>query len=506
MIYFFKVFLKIFIPLFLFKGEYYPDSKNIELDDFTIQKKQNILFIGVDDLRPLINSYGYKNMITPNIDKLAKQGVQFNQAYTNVAVCGASRASILTGVRGSNSRFYRYYSRADEDLPQAVTLAKLFKKNGYTTASLGKIYHHSNDNIDEWDIHRSFQNHKSYQNPKSNSETKRRNERHPSTGAIKSPAFEYADVEDDAYNDGKLTNFAIKTLEKFKNDKDPFFLAVGYISPHLPFIQPQKYGNLYDDNDLIFSNLRAIPKNAPSRANHEWTELRNAYLDIPQSGPVSAEMEKDLIKSYYASVSYMDAMVGKLIQSLDDLGLRENTTIIFWSDHGFFLGEHGFWCKHHTFNEAIHVPLIVSSPGMKKNVQSDALVEYVDIYPTLSEIAGLTPPDYIHGKSFVPILKNPDLEFKQEIYSRYQFREVVQDKEFSYHEILYYPKTQPDRNGAKTHIPGTKIVVNQNMLFDMKNDKLQSVDISGDPNYKNIVERYSKKLKEMRDFSEKSIF
>ena len=500
----FFILLVVFNSLLLLSSvELISDKKEITTE---LKKKQNILFIGVDDLRPLINSYGYKNMVTPNIDNLAKQGVQFNQAYTNIAVCGASRASILTGVRGSNSRFYRYYSRADEDLPQAVTLPKLFKKNGYTTVSLGKIYHDSNDNIDEWDIRRSFQNHKSYQNPKSKSETKRRNERHPNTGAIKSPAFEYADVNDDAYNDGKLTNFAIQTLEKLKNSKDPFFLAVGYISPHLPFIQPKKYGDLYDDNELILSKLKSIPENAPSRANHQWTELRNAYLDIPQAGPVSDQMEKDLIKSYYASVSYMDAMVGKLIQSLDDLGLRENTTIIFWSDHGFFLGEHGFWCKHHTFQEAIHVPLIVSSPGMKKNVQTEALVEYVDIYTTISEIAGLSPPDYIHGKSFVPILKNPNLEFKKEIYSRYQFREVVQDKEYSYHEILHYPKTQPNKKGAKTHIPGTKIIVNQNMLFDMKKDKRQSVDISEDPNYKNIVEYYSKKLKEMRDFSEKPIF
>ena len=235
------------------------------------------------------------------------------------------------------------------------------------------------------------------------------------------------------------------------------------------------------------------------------SELRNAYLDIPQTGPVSSQMERDLIKSYYASVSYMDAMLGKLINALDDLGLRDNTTIVLWSDHGFFLGEHGFWCKHHTFQEAIHVPLIVSSPGMKKNVKSDALVEYVDIYPTLSEIAGLTPPDYIHGKSFVPLLKNPELSFKDEIYSRYQFREVVQDKEYSYHEILYYPETKKNKYGAKTHVSGSKIVVAQKMLFDMRNDKIQSIDISSFPENQTLVDRYSKKLKEMRDFSEKPI-
>ena len=474
-------------------------------ESIEINNKQNILFIGVDDLRPMLKSYGYDHMKTPNLDKLAMQGVQFNQAYSNIAVCGASRASILTGVRGNNSRFYRYYSRADEDLPNAVTLAKLFKNNGYKTASLGKIYHNTRDNIDEWDVHKAFQNFRQYHNPKSKELIKSRNERHPSNGNLKTPAYEYADVDDDAYNDGQLTNYAIKTLKEFKNSGEPFFLAVGYISTHLPFVQPAKYGELYTDEDIKLSELRTIPENAPSRAAHQWSELRNGYLDIPEKGPVSLDTEKELIKSYYASVSYMDSMVGKLIDSLDELGLRENTTIVFWSDHGFFLGEHGFWCKHHTFQEAIHVPLIISSPGMKINKKSDALIEYVDIYPTISELAGIKPPDYIHGKSFVDVLKNPNLEFKSEIYSRYQFREVVQDKKYSYHEILFYPETQKNKYGSKTHIPGTKIVVTQRMLFDMVNDPKQSVDISDLPEHQKIVAEYSKKLKKMRDFSEKPI-
>ena len=440
------------------------------------------------DLRPLINSYGHKQMKTPNIDKLASEGVQFNQAYTNVAVCGASRASILTGVRGNNSRFYRYYSRVDEDLPKSVTLAKLFRKNGYKTVSLGKIYHNSRDNIDEWDIHKSFQNFTGYQNPKSLKSSKDRNERHPSNGKLKGPAFEYANVSDDAYNDGKLTDYAIKTLSDFKKSGDPFFLAVGYISTHLPFIQPQKYGDMYNDNDIVYSKLRDIPINAPSRAKHEWSELRNAYLDIPQNGPVSAQMEKDLIKSYYASVSYTDAMVGKLINALETLGLRENTTIVFWSDHGFFLGEHGMWCKHHTFQEAIHVPLIISSPRMKKNIKTNSMVEYIDLYPTLCDIVGIEVPKYLHGKSFKKILENPKYETKSEIYSRYQTLEVVQDKKYSYHEVL-------NKDGS----------VRYNMLFDMVNDKKQFYNISTNPENKSIVKIYSKKLKEMRDFSNRPI-
>ena len=200
-------------------------------------------------------------------------------------------------------------------------------------------------------------------------------------------------------------------------------------------------------------------------------------------------MEENLIKSYYATITYLDTLIGKLLNSLEELGLKDNTTIVFWSDHGFFLGEHGMWCKHHTFNEAIHVPLIISSPKMKKGYKSDAMIEYVDLYPTICEIAGITPPSYIHGESFVSVLKNPEKEHKTEIYSRYQTLEVVQDKKFSYHEVLQH-------NTGK---------VLYNMLFDMENDKKQYFNISNNSEYLEIVNSYSKKLKLMRDFSNKKI-
>ena len=256
---------------------------------------------------------------------------------------------------------------------------------------------------------------------------------------------------------------------------------------------------------MTISREKTIPRNAHNRAFHNWEELRNGYLDIPKKGPVSSETEKELIKSYYASVSYLDALVGKLIKSLDDLGLRDNTTIVFWSDHGFFLGEHGFWCKHHTFQEAIHVPLIISAPNMTKNEKTDALVEYVDIYPTLSELAGIEPPDYIHGESLVPILKDPSQKFKSEIYSRYQMREVVQDLDYSYHEIMAYDKYYKDRNGNNTPSPDSNERVVAKMLFDMRTDKLQSIDISKEPRYKDVVEKYSEKLLDMRKITNESI-
>ena len=461
----------------------------LSFSSFSQEKKQNILFIGVDDLRPLINSYGHKQMITPNIDKLAKDGIQFNQAYVNIAVCGASRASILTGIRGSFTRFDSYTSRADKDAPEATTLAQIFKENGYRTASIGKISHFADDSKSDWDDFYSFRNGSDYKNPISLKRQKEIKKIRPD-GKYAGPPFEYSSASDDEYNDGKLTNVAINQLKKYKESNEPFFLAVGYILPHLPFIQPKKYGDLYDYDDLIFTEQRTQPVNAPERSiAHDWTELRNWYIDIPESGPVSFKMEENLIKSYYATITYLDTLIGKLLNSLEELGLKDNTTIVFWSDHGFFLGEHGMWCKHHTFNEAIHVPLIISSPMMKKGYKSDAMIEYVDLYPTICEIAGITPPNYIHGESFVSVLKNPEKEHKTEIYSRYQTLEVVQDKKFSYHEVLQH-------NTGK---------VLYNMLFDMENDKKQYFNISNNSEYLEIVNSYSKKLKLMRDFSNKKI-
>ena len=461
----------------------------LSFSSFSQEKKQNILFIGVDDLRPLINSYGHKQMITPNIDKLAKDGIQFNQAYVNIAVCGASRASILTGIRGSFTRFDSYTSRADKDVPEATTLAQIFKENGYRTASIGKISHFADDSKSDWDDFYSFRNGSDYKNPISLKRQKEIKKIRPD-GKYAGPPFEYSNTSDDEYNDGKLTNVAINQLKKYKESNEPFFLAVGYILPHLPFIQPKKYGDLYDYDDLIFTEQRTQPVNAPERSiAHDWTELRNWYIDIPESGPVSFKMEENLIKSYYATITYLDTLIGKLLNSLEELGLKDNTTIVFWSDHGFFLGEHGMWCKHHTFNEAIHVPLIISSPKMKKGYKSDAMIEYVDLYPTICEIAGITPPNYIHGESFVSVLKNPEKEHKTEIYSRYQTLEVVQDKKFSYHEVLQH-------NTGK---------VLYNMLFDMENDKKQYFNISNNSEYLEIVNSYSKKLKLMRDFSNKKI-
>ena len=448
-------------------------------------KKQNILFISIDDFRPKISSYGETKMITPNIDKLASEGLQFNNAYTNIAVCGASRASLMTGIRPSLNRFNDFSTRAHVDTPKAISLNQIFKDNGYETISYGKIYHHSDDFQQHWSEKDKGQIQSDFQDLKS---IERVNNAEKGEYGNKNLTYEYPDVDDYAYNDGKITKKAVNKLKLLKETNQPFFMAVGYVSPHLPFIQPKKYWDMYDHDSIQLADNSYQPENSPFiaiEAQHNSAELRKNYLDIPAQGKLDDDLARNLIHGYYASVSYMDALIGKLIKELDDLGLRDNTTIILWSDHGYFLGEHGFWCKHSTFHEAVKIPFIISSPGYAKNQITDSFTELVDVYPTLCELANITPPTYIHGKSLTPVLKNPSIQLKDEIYTRYKQGEAVIDANYSYTEFYR----------GKTYVG--------NMMYDMKNDLKQNIDISKTPANAKLVKMYSQKLKVMRDFVDK---
>ena len=447
----------------------------------TINKKQNILFISIDDFRPKISSYGETKMITPNLDKLASEGVQFNNAFTNIAVCGASRASIMTGIRPSETRFNDFSTRASVDVPNAIPLNQIFKENGYQTISYGKIYHHNDDFRQYWSEVDEGQIQSDYQDPAS---IKRRDDSPRGEYGKKGVAFEYPDVDDYAYNDGKITKKAIDKMKMLSEQNKPFFMAVGYVSPHLPFIQPKKYWDMYNHDAIQLADNVYQPKNSPDiaiEAQHNSAEMRKNYLDMPENGPLSDELSRNLIHGYYASITYMDALIGELLKSLDELGIRDNTTIVLWSDHGYFLGEHGFWCKHSTFYEAVKIPLYISAPNYAKNKTTNSFTELVDIYPTLCDIAGIIPPKHLQGESVVSVLKDPTKQLKSEVYTRYKQGEAVIDKNFSYTEFY----------------EGEKYL--GNMLYDMNKDMKQNTDISKIEANKELVEKYKKKLKIMRD-------
>jgi arylsulfatase A-like enzyme len=393
----------------------------------------------------------------------------------------------MTGVRPSQKRFNDFSTRASVDAPSAIPLNQIFKENGYETIGYGKIYHHEDDFSEYWsEVHKG--NPHVFQDPKS-IETINNAER--GEYGKKTPILEYPEVDNYSYNDGKITKKAIAKMKDLNDQNKPFFMAVGYVSPHLPFIQPKKYWDLYDHDSIELADNTYKPENSPQiaiEAQHNSAELRKNYLGIPEDGILSDSLSRDLIHGYYASVSYMDALIGELVQSLDDIGIRENTTIILWSDHGYFLGEHGFWCKHSTFYEAIKIPFIISSPNFVTNRTTESFTELVDVYPTLCEIANIKAPDYLQGKSLIPVLKDPTKILKKEIYTRYKQGEAVVDKNFSYTEFF----------------EGEEYI--GNMLYDLQNDRKQNIDISNRPENAKLIEKYHKKLKVMREKVNKDPF
>lgn len=420
------------------------------------QTPPNILFIAVDDLRPELNCFGASHIISPNIDQVAGAGIIFRQAYCQVPVCGASRASLLTGIRPNVSRFIDYDTYADIDAPGVLSLPAHFKANGYHTISNGKIFHHKTDKLDSWseapwlpaDDIVGIKYWRDYQK-KENIEIMENNE-----GA--GPAYENADVDDNAYYDGKITDRSIRDLNKLKDMGKPFFLAVGYFKPHLPFNAPTKYWDLYDPDGINLPDNSHIPENAPAASIHNFGELR-AYYSIPPDGPLPDSMARKLIHGYYACVSYTDALIGKLIRELERLELVKNTIVIIWGDHGWNLGEHGLWCKHCNYETSLRAPVILKVPWKKGGIKTDALVEFIDVYPTLCDLAGIVIPDHIQGESLVKFYDDPNLKGKPFVFSRFIRGESVKNQEFRYTEwldssrsryaeMLYNHRIDPDEN------------------------------------------------------------
>lgn len=373
------------------------------------QERPNVVVFLVDDLRPVLGCYGNTVVKSPNIDALAKNGVKFNKAYAQQAICAPSRMSILTGKRPENIGIYSLFTPLRTVHKDMVTMPQFFKENGYTTVSLGKVYHHATDDKESWTIHFPSEPN-AYVKPENIALTK--------GGKENGPAFENADVQDEAYKDGRVAVNAVETLKKLK-DKN-FMMVVGLSKPHLPFNAPKKYWDLYHKNEFVVP-LKEAPTNKAKHALTTWGELRN-YSGIPKDGLLDDDATKELIHGYYASVSYMDAQVGKVIQSLDDLDLRKNTIVVFMSDHGWKLGEYGAWCKHTNFELDVNVPLIISREtnikSRKANVSSNALVENLDVFPTLIEACGLKSPE-IDGKSMLALVDNPKKSLKSAAYSVY---------------------------------------------------------------------------------------
>ncbi len=407
------------------------------------ENKPNVLFIYVDDLRPELNIYGAEHIQSPNIDKLASQSSMFSKAYCNVPVCGASRASLLTGLRPGHNRFIDYKTSAEEEAPGIIPLPEQFKNNGYTTVSLGKIFHNSRDYKHAWDT---------LWKPKRVNYLTEENIKLSSVKGKRGWPFEMADVADNAYKDGKTVEVAIAELRRLKEDGKPFFMGVGFYKPHLGFNAPKKYWDLYDPKELNVPKSGLKPSNAPEVAFHNSGELKK-YHGIPQEGFVHDSIATKLVHGYYACVSYMDALVGSIVSELESLDLAENTIIVLCSDHGYNLREHGMWNKHSNFETSLRVPLIVKVPGNNAR-HIDEIVENVDIYPTLCDLAGLSKPDHLEGNSMLPLINNPKAKSDGIAIAKwfdgvtlvtddYFYTEWVSDQDSVFARMLYDHSTDP---------------------------------------------------------------
>jgi iduronate 2-sulfatase len=388
-------------------------------------RRQNILFIAVDDLRPEFAAYGATQIKSPNLDRLASQGLRFDRAYCMVSTCGASRASLFTSVRPTPTRFADHLARADVDAPWAVAFHAQLKSHGYYTLSLGKILHHADDSADGWSETPWREKTPAYRLPE-NARLMRSSGHGPPT--------EMADVADEDYADGELAARAIQALQQRADEPaQPFLLAVGFHKPHLPFVAPKRYWDLYPPASIHLPDNYRVPENAPEEAIHNWGELRQ-YSGVPPKGPLTEEAAKNLIRGYYACVSYVDAQIGKVLAELDRLGLADSTIVVLWGDHGWNLGDHTLWCKHCTFESSMRIPLIIRAPGFKGGQHTNALTESIDLYPTLCELAGLPVPATVEGKSLVPLLSQPQSPWKDAAVGRFRSGDTIRTDRYRYSE------------------------------------------------------------------------
>ena len=405
----------------------------------------NILFISIDDLRPELGCYGNPVIKTPNIDRLASEGVTFMQAYCQSAVCAPSRASLMTGLRPDSTRVWHLGDQFRKIKPDAVTMPQYFHKYGYYTVSIGKIFHNYMPDSISWDEPdlRPFP-YGEPENLKRDGETfyeleasriiqiKRREgiiARNPNAyadGWNCGPGIESADVPDANYIDGAQADLAVETLKRLKKKNQPFYLALGFYRPHLPFNAPKKYWDLYDRATIPLPPNPHVPDGAPVFSMNSMYELR-AYAGFEHvKHPIEASLPEDTVRllrhGYYAAVSYVDACVGKVLDALQDLDLADNTIVAIWGDHGWKLGDLGSWGKMTNYEIDTHVPLIIKAKGQRPKAKVEGLVELVDLFPTLCELAGIPVEEYLQGTSMVPVMKNPQLEWKDAVFSQFHRR------------------------------------------------------------------------------------
>jgi len=395
-------------------------------------KRLNVLFVVFDDLRPELACYGHPQIVSPHIDALARDGVLFQHAYCQQAICAPSRASVLSGCRPDTTRVYDLQTPLRSAMPDVVSMPEHFKNHGYETVSIGKVYHHAKDDLQGWSTD-PFQSQGDWKGrgylTDEAIEAMRENDAVLARAGVKrhglGPAFEAADVPDEGYHDGKDAAAAIKELGRLSRLDRPFFMGLGFHKPHLPFNSPKRYWDLYERDAIQLAENPFEPDGVTPYSLTNFGELR-AYFGMPDDGPIPDGMARELKHAYYACVSYVDAQFGRVVAELRRLGLYDDTVIMLWGDHGWKLGEHASWSKHTNFEIDTRAPMIVRLPGARANgTPCPALTEFVDMYPTLCDVCDLPMPEHLEGLSLAPLLQDAARPWKAAAFSQYPRGDVM---------------------------------------------------------------------------------
>lgn len=492
------------------------------------RKNYNVLFIAVDDLRPQLGCYGNKEIKTPNFDRLAKKCVVFEHAYTQMATCNPSRATLMSGYRPDTHK--AYFSRAPDaelfrqNMPDAITLAHHFKNNGYHTEGYGKIFHGRFCDPPAWSVPYAFggagkladiEDIQKYEGKireeqkerylgiarrekllteedvttYMNAENKEKLSKRLKKLFRRGPSWIMHDVPDICLSDARLAQCGVRALRKLAKQKTKFFLAVGFRKPHLKFEAPKKYYDMYPPSSITLPKNMYYPKNSPEIARTSWGEMKS-YLDIDRKWKsVPKYKALELRRGYYACVSYIDAQLGRLLDELERQKLTDNTIIILWGDHGWKLGEHNMWSKHTCWEIDTNAPLMMGVPGMKHaGKKSKALVEFADIYSTLSDACGLVIPKGLHGVSFMPVLEDPARKWKKAALSQFHRKDPKTKK-----SCMGYTITDGRYRYTEWQEQGTKKLLYKE-LYDHKNDPDENVSVHDEKQYQAVIRNLSKLL------------
>lgn len=432
-------------------------------------ERPNVLIIGIDDLRTELNCYGATHIHSPNIDRLASEGTLFERAYCQYAICGPSRSSMFTGLRPDTVKAYNNKTHFRDTQPEAISLAQHFKNNGYATYGFGKVLHNTHRDERSWTDPQHYLVEKQYASPGYEDKTAGIDGIHESNDLI--PLFEAPDVDDDAYRDGVTNQAAIEKLNEAARSDQPFLLFMGYHKPHTPFNAPKKYWDLYDREALPLAANSFSPQGSPDYASSPWRYVRS-FKGMPKEGPMPEDLARETRHAYFACVSYIDSLIGDLLNALEASGQRDNTIIALWSDHGYQLGDHGMWCKHTNFETSTRIPFIIIDPRSQKPGQrSFARVELIDMYPTLSDMAGLALPKDVDGKSLKPLIEDAHTWDDEQTVAYSQFRRGGKYGFSVRTENFRYTEWRDANTGS----------VDAQELYDHRSDPSENINVASAP-------------------------